>query len=217
MMTRRAGERVDKRMQMREGISMQDDVCPSAIVCRKSIILQNVTTVTKPSSPARSSPHYEYTMVVAEFTDANDTHPKVVAGTEPTAEQTTTSASTAEKTSGGSSTSADAGKAASGESKTSAPPIRTRTTACVSNPDLKDKVESSTSATASDIKDKIDSSTSDLQSKADSTLSDVQKKAESSTSANVGEDLPGTSHSECCQLTDAFFDGFRCQLCPASR
>lgn len=97
----------------------------SAIVCGKSIILEDLTTVTKPPSPAHSTPHCRNTMVVAEFTDANDTHPKVVAGTEPTAEQTTTSASTAEKTSGVSSTSTDAGNAASGEFRSSAPPIRT--------------------------------------------------------------------------------------------
>ncbi|GHJ84293.1 hypothetical protein NliqN6_0695 [Naganishia liquefaciens] len=111
-------------------------------------------------------------MVVAEFTDANDTHPKVVAGTEPSGEQTTAT--------GQSSTSTYAEKAAS---------------------DLKDKAESSTSATGSDIKDKVDSATSDLQSttqstladvqkNAESTLSDAQKNVESSTSDNVGEGLP---------------------------
>ena len=47
-------------------------------------------------------------MVVAEFTDANDTHPKVVAGTEPSGEQTTAT--------GQSSTSTYAEKAASGKS-----------------------------------------------------------------------------------------------------
>lgn len=95
-----------------EGISTFAHVVP--LLFRRGRRLQ--TKFATCTSLPRLSLHHTNTMVVAEFTDSNDTHPRVVAGTTPTAEETTASNSTTDKTTVESSTSTYADKAASGKS-----------------------------------------------------------------------------------------------------
>lgn len=92
------------RLSSREGISIQSTTHVPAIVRRRAFH-QTSWHLALQSHPALTT-HHTNTMVVAEFTDADDTHPRVVAGTAPAGEESTNTTST---------TSIDAGKTASGE------------------------------------------------------------------------------------------------------